>query len=370
MAGNRFRQLHTVDDEVTEPDAHSTGAETRHDLICNDPLPSPHFQHQAERRCQDSSSSQPTTQIDISVSADHSSQGPDASQQESFLLSDSEISDSSASVETRPDETGNDLQRPALDQSADRTHPMWTDVYFRPLFLISLSVLLILMIAALEFLYYISQHNQGLVNASEDMHYIWTYGPTFGKVRPTGLDSLRDTLLIGSVVLTIIAAFWGQLEQRSRQIMPWCLMSRGEAPAENGLMLNYVTSSMPGSLFRSFKKKHFLVSIGICGSLILRLIIIFASGLLRLEYWSLTFGTRLSIEDNIFPSKNVSLTYSDTDLPGGNGLRYWSMLKYGLPYPHGITSEFAVQSFVTGDDGKFRFQKHSTSIQNGTLTIL
>lgn len=157
---------------------------------------------------------------------------------------------------------------------------------------------------------------------------------------------------MGPLVLIIIAALWGQLEQRAMQIMPWCLMSRGEAPAQNSLMLNYVTTSMPGSLFRSFRRKHFLVSIGICGSLILRLMIIFASGLLRLEYRSLIFGTRLSVEDVFSPTKNVS--YWDGVLPGMNNLNYWAILKYGLSRPHGTTSQFAVQTFVASDDGKFR----------------
>ncbi|KAL2279073.1 hypothetical protein FJTKL_13650 [Diaporthe vaccinii] len=138
----------------------------------------------------------------VSVDEGHPTQNPDAPQHDTPLLSNPEISDSSASVETGADEPGNRLQRPALDQSAEHTHPTWTDFYFRPLFLISLSVFLVLMIAALEVGHYISQHNQGLVTASEDMHYVWTYGPT--------------------LVLTIVAALWGQLELRARQIMP-CL---------------------------------------------------------------------------------------------------------------------------------------------------
>lgn len=189
MAANSHRQLPIVDEETTEPGAHSTGAETLHGPICNDHLPFPHFQHQAGRHCQESSSSQPTMQTNITASAGHPSQGPDVSQQEAFPLGGSEISDSLESVDTREDEPGNGLRRPALDQSADHTHPTWTDFYFRPLFLISLSGLLVLMIAALEVLHRISQHNQGLVTASEDMHYVWTYGPTSGISQPAELNS-------------------------------------------------------------------------------------------------------------------------------------------------------------------------------------
>lgn len=147
----------------------------------------------------------------------------------------------------------------------------------------------------------------------------------------------------------MVAAVWGQLELRARQMMPWCLMSRGEAHAQNSLMLNYITSSMPGSLVQSLKRKHFLVSIGICGSLILRLMIIFASGLLRLEYRSLAFSKDLSLEDVFNLNKNAD-DYIVADV--SNLLKYWAILSYNLPYPHGVTSQFAVQSFFTDDGGK------------------
>lgn len=152
----------------------------------------------------------------------------------------------------------------------------------------------------------------------------------------------------------MIAAVWGQLELRARQMMPWCLMSRGEAPAQNSFMLNYVTSSMPGALVLSLKRRHFLVSIGICGSLILRLMIIFASGLLRLEYRSLAYGKDLSLEDVFNLNKNAD-DYMNADL--SNLFKYWAILRYNLPYPHGVTSHFAVQSLVTDDGGKSRYPR-------------
>lgn len=146
----------------------------------------------------------------------------------------------------------------------------------------------------------------------------------------------------------MIATLWGQLELRAKQIMPWCLMSRGETPAQNGLMLNYVTSSTIGSLVRSLKRKHFLVSIGICGSLILRLMIIFASGLLRLEYRTLTVERPIRLED-VFDFNRI---FEEDEGPVTTVFKYWGALKYGVPLPHGTTSQFAVQSFATTNYGK------------------
>lgn len=354
MAGSSYRQLHTVDDDFTELRPDNISTETIQGQVYNVETIFSDIQDQAGHHCHGScnSESTPTPQINIIADETHPSRRLDTAQHDTALLSSPEISNSSTSVETRDNEPGNGFQRPTMDQSAECLHPTWTDFYLRPVFLISLSVFLTSIIAVLEVLHYISQHDQGLVTASEDMHYIWTYGPTFGK-QPARLGSMRWTLLTRYIVLTMIAALWGQLEQRAKQIMPWCLMSRGEAPAQNSLMLNYVTSSTLGSLFRSLRKKHLLVSIGICGSLILRLIIVFASGLLRLEYRSVVLERTLIVEDIFDLMKNTESW--DTIFPVTNGLKYWAILRYGLPYPHGTTSELAVQSFITGDDSKFRF---------------
>lgn len=374
MADSHYQQLHAVSGPASEHSAQVIDAETGHCPPQNACRSFPDLQDLTENRCQSPHGSESTTHITVPVCEHHPPQEPNAPHHETTFLVDSEISDLSGSMGMTDDEPGNDFQRPALDEQAKNLHLLWTDAYFRPQFLISLSVFLICIIAVLEALYYISQHNQGLVTASEDMHYMWTYGPTFGKVRPMGLASSWDILLMRLIALTMVAALWGQLEQRARQIIPWCLMSRQKIPAQNSLMLNYVTSSTLGSLVRSLKRKHFLVSISICGSLIFRLIIIFTAGLLRLEYRSLASGRDFIAKDIFDPSTKVSSLSWDapeTTFPTTNGLNYWATFKYGLPYPHGITSQFAVQSFAADDDGKLHFQVFLMStISYEKLTLL
>lgn len=155
---------------------------------CRDPLYVVHstplkMRDQAERHCHNSRSFEATPQINIPTNEappSWTSQTP----QSDTVLNDTNISESSAPMQTRTDEPMNELQRPPLDKPAEQLPPAWMDFYFRPLFLMSLSALLMLMIVALEVLHHMSQRNQGLVTASEDMHYAWTYGPTFGKCHP------------------------------------------------------------------------------------------------------------------------------------------------------------------------------------------
>lgn len=148
------------------------------------------------------------------------------------------------------------------------------------------------------------------------------------------------------------AALWGQVEHSAKQMMPWSLMSRGETVAKHGLLLNYLTSSMPGSLIRSLRRRHFAVSIGISGSLVLRLLIIFSTGLLSLEYRSVTSSRDFVFQDDFDLSKDYAALEDDGFRPLSNTVNFWATLNYNLSYPHGATSQYALQSFAPSDDGK------------------
>ncbi|GME31222.1 uncharacterized protein LTHEOB_12502 [Neofusicoccum parvum] len=212
------------------------------------------------------------------------------------------------------------------------TEPRWTPFHLRRPVLLAAAAVFVLMVVALEVLRYVSERDDGLATVSENMHYLWTYGPT--------------------AVLTVLAALWGRVEYRSKQIMPWSLMARGRTSMEHGLLLNYMTSTTLGSLYRSVKRRHFLVSIGICGSLILRLLIIFSTGLLSLEYRPMVYDKEFFALDTLDLAKEVEYIEWLTDefRPLSNGINFWAILNYNLSHPHGTTSEYAVQSFVPYDN--------------------
>ncbi|KAL1622805.1 hypothetical protein SLS54_004825 [Diplodia seriata] len=151
------------------------------------------------------------------------------------------------------------------------------------------------------------------------------------------------------------AALWGQVEHSAKQIMPWSLMSRGRTVAEHSLLLNYLTSSMPGSLVRSLRRGHFAVSIGILGSLVVRLLIIFSTGLLSLEYHSVANGKDFVFADSVNLAKSVHYTSESSEKwrPLSNSVNFWAILNYNLSYPHGATSQYALQSFASSDYGNY-----------------
>lgn len=185
MIDCRYRALHAVDEEATQYGAYSIDAATRQDPIYNVCTPFLDVQDQAGRHCQDPRRSEPTSHTNVSAGEDHASRRQDAPQDDAPVLNESELSVSSVSTETRDYGPENGLVRPSSDQPAQYLSPAWMDFYLRPHFLVSLSMFLFLTIAVLELLHYISQHNQGLVTVSENMHYVWNYGPTFGNLNLT-----------------------------------------------------------------------------------------------------------------------------------------------------------------------------------------
>lgn len=65
------------------------------------------------------------------------------------------------------------------------------------------------------------------------------------------------------MVFMIIGACWSQIQYRAMLLMPWVLMLRGPTPASKGVLLDYDSDWIATALFKSLRKKHFLVSLPI-----------------------------------------------------------------------------------------------------------
>ncbi|EEP75351.1 predicted protein [Uncinocarpus reesii 1704] len=89
---------------------------------------------------------------------------------------------------------------------------------------------------------------QGIETQGWKYYYLWTYGPT--------------------AVFMVLGAFWGQVEYRACQLMPWLLMSRAPVAASDGLLLDYISPWNVESLYMSVKRRHYLVSLVIAGTLL------------------------------------------------------------------------------------------------------
>jgi hypothetical protein len=76
-----------------------------------------------------------------------------------------------------------------------------------------------------------------------------------------------------------MGAFWAQVQYRALEIMPWLLMSSGFASASESVSLDYISPWSIKSLIKTTRKKHFLATLAINGTLLIKLGTVFATGL-------------------------------------------------------------------------------------------
>ncbi|TPX12840.1 uncharacterized protein E0L32_006720 [Thyridium curvatum] len=211
-----------------------------------------------------------------------------------------------------------------------------------PLFLVPLIILFALMIGALEVLRFFSDRDRGIVVATEDRHYLWTYGPT--------------------LILTIVAALWGQLEYRAKQVMPWAVMNGEQGQSGKGLLLDYLSPISFIALFQSVKRRHFLVTLGISGTLVLRVLIIVSTGLLSLRSQQLAGSTNITTLDRF------NLSQAQNERATNAGVTLWTISQQNASYPAGTTPKVSVQSFIGPGDSRANTLAGNVSVFEASTT--
>ncbi|KUJ19489.1 uncharacterized protein LY89DRAFT_773942 [Mollisia scopiformis] len=198
--------------------------------------------------------------------------------------------------------------------------PLWLPIYLHRYYLFCLAVIFMIMIVALEILHYLSTHNHGLATTTGNEHYLWTYGPT--------------------AVLTIFTAFWGQVEYWTKHVMPFQVLATSSSPAEDNILLDYLSPMTFIALYKAIRASHYPVAVSITGSLLLRALIIFSTGLLNLEQQIIMTQTQLTVLDRFNFTTNNSNTTSTVDLTS----EIWAIKAYNLSFPFGTTDTYTSQS--------------------------
>ncbi|KAJ5816436.1 hypothetical protein N7447_008669 [Penicillium robsamsonii] len=139
----------------------------------------------------------------------------------------------------------------------------WRPSYLRRRVLIVFVVVFCGVIAALEVLNYVSQAPDDIISSVKSRHYLWTYGPT--------------------AVFTVIATFWSRVEFQVKQRAPWKSMAANPGHARESMLLDYISEFQLASIVKAIRNKHFDVAAGVACSMILRLLIIFSTGLFSLQ---------------------------------------------------------------------------------------
>ena len=139
----------------------------------------------------------------------------------------------------------------------------WRPSYLRRRVLLAFLIVFCMIIAALETLNRLSERHNGIAPSIESRHYFWTYGPT--------------------AILTVVASFWSRVEFQAKQSAPWHSLQLGPQIAEKSVLLDYISPMQPVAIWRPLRNKHFVVAAGVTTSMLLRLLIVFSTGLFSLQ---------------------------------------------------------------------------------------
>ncbi|KAJ5287532.1 hypothetical protein N7478_003218 [Penicillium angulare] len=202
--------------------------------------------------------------------------------------------------------------------------PGWRPTYIRRRVLMAFVIVFCGIIATLEVLNHISSTNQGLASSTESRHYLWTYGPT--------------------AILTLISAFWGRVEFQAKQSVPWQAMLQKPETPEKSILLDYISEMQPFAMIRAIRNRHHIVTSGISGSLLLRLLLIISTSLFSLQEVGVNKGKiPIQIQGNVSKlSVSDFSTASNQPFDAINGILFEN-----VSYEDGTTANFSFPTFST-----------------------
>lgn len=141
---------------------------------------------------------------------------------------------------------------------------------------------------------------------------------------------------------TLIAAFWGQVVYRAKQLAPWQLMAEGPQPAERSILLDFVSPFNPTFLFRSLRTPGTrTVTLAIIGSMLLRLITILSTGLFFVQSILMEHEHKASVLDTF--SDPILTDFNSSSIDHRPISRVSAINSNNLPYPLGTTPDYAFQ---------------------------
>lgn len=223
-------------------------------------------------------------------------------------------------------------QRPqakTLPEATVFSHPLppiarpshqWKPRYFRRRTLTLFFLLFLAIIAALQALRAVSRRNDGLGTSHAGLHYLWTYGPV--------------------AFLTLVAALWSRVEYQTRMMAPWVRLSKRPGPADQTLLLDYVSMAWPMALYKSIAHRDAAVAAATAVSVLIKVLIILSTGLITLTSTRVTLSSVDIVLEDTFITEPVPNNMASS-------LPYHVMqglLSGNISFPPGMSKDFAYQT--------------------------
>jgi hypothetical protein len=165
-------------------------------------------------------------------------------------------------------------------------------------------------------------------------------------VRRSSLDLRGNTLQFADdgLVFTIVAAFWTQVDYRTRQMQPWAEMAKGPQPAAKSLLLDYISPNSVVAFYRSVKHRHELIAAVLLSSFLIKVLIVISTGL---------FILNPTLSSQLLPMvKTEELQFSkinSSNVDDIAGLVYIGALLNKIDYLPGTNAEYAAELFNSSE---------------------
>ena len=197
----------------------------------------------------------------------------------------------------------------------------WNSRWLHTATLLGLALLFLAMLVALVLLAHFANSNNGLSTQLSSNHYSWTYGPT--------------------ALLVLVLSAWKQVDFNCRILAPWKHAAAGASDASHSLLLDYVSPILPSIVWSAARKRDWAVLAGSLGVGLLRLVIVFSTGLLVLSPTLLIENTNF-VADTKFVGTTPN---SDSPKFGDQALEtYYGVWRQELDYPYGSAATFAYET--------------------------
>ena len=217
------------------------------------------------------------------------------------------------------------------DIQAFRSIEMWRPIWLRPVVLVGFIVVFALILTTLILLYRWSKTHHGISTQISSNHYSWTYDPT--------------------AVLLVLVGFWRPVDYYCKLLAPWDEVYNHESGPQRSLLLDYVFPILPSALLRACRNKHWTVVSSILSLLLLRVALIFSTGLLVLRPTKMTReGLRVHTNTIFVRSNATARDYEASPL-----LTYHGILDRGLGYPYGTSDGVAFDGLSLQDIDQQQF---------------
>jgi hypothetical protein len=147
-------------------------------------------------------------------------------------------------------------------------------------------VVFALSLTGLIVLFKLSETRRGIISQISSNHYSSTYGPT--------------------ALLLVVVGSWQRIVYYCKILAPWKELYNNESRPQRNLLLDNVPPTLPTALLRAYRNKHWTVGSSILGLMLLRITLIFSTGLLVLTTTEMTDEEMQVHTDSVFVGSNAA----------------------------------------------------------------